>query len=816
MDDECSFGMLLRELRLAAGLTQEGLAARSGLSIRSISDLERGRSRRPFFHSVEMLADALEVPERVRTALHEAARHAGRETAEATVDSAREARADQSGWPVCQLPPVAADFTGRKDECVRVRRSLARGRGARVMPVVVVSGPPGMGKTTLGLRVGHSLRAAFPDGQLYLQLAGASCRPREAGEVLGEVLRALGVAPAAIPDGAEQRAALYRSRLADRKVLVVADDAGSAGQVEPLLPGTAGCAVIVTSRSTLAGLDGAKHAVLDVLGPAEAVELLSRIVGAERVAAEPRAAERLVEACGLLPLAVRIAGAKLAARPDWPLERLAGLVADERHRLDELTVGDLAVRASVAPSYEALDERGRRGFRRLALLGPVDVADWVMAALLGEPDAADVLGVLVDRSLLIPAGVDATGEPRYRLHDLLRDYAAERLAEEPETERDAAMGRVVAAYLARAAMADQLLPQPGFFPAPESLPAWETVMDGPAARPPADPIAWFSAERLNLLAISAWACTHGEYRVAARLAHRQLTFQLFQHRVDDTEQIWQAIEETAARAGDIAMSSQARFYLAWVLAIRGRFGDARAALEMCVPRLAACGVRSPLAVAFYWRSYCAEALGHYEMQREDAERCLVLARQLGDRGLEVAASRLLGLALTRLGSHDRGIALCEQAVAIARDRHESGWEYWAVTSLAFSLCLAGRHQLAEGWCREGIEVSRRIGSYVIGQAFLLGMLGDAFAGQGRYQEAVDVLSAAMAVFEQHGDRRSEALCLLKQGQAYLALGRKQQAADFLQRCFPIFRELGLPAYEDTTIRALDECRPTREVTLADA
>jgi DNA polymerase III delta prime subunit len=228
------------------------------------------------------------------------------------------------------------DFTGRVAEHEHLRGMLAQGWDASAMPVAVVSGPPGIGKTMLALRVAHSLRPAFPDGQLYLQMAGASGRPRDAGEVLGDVLRALGTAPAAIPDGAEQRAALYRSRLADRRVLVVADDAVSARQVRPLLPGTAGCAVLVTSRSRLADLGGARLVPLEPLTGDEAVQMLGRIVGAERVAAEPQAADHLVLGCGLLPLAVRIAGAKLASGPCWPMERMASLIADERRRLDTL------------------------------------------------------------------------------------------------------------------------------------------------------------------------------------------------------------------------------------------------------------------------------------------------------------------------------------------------------------------------------------------------------------------------------------------------------------------------------------------------
>ena len=207
---------------------------------------------------------------------------------------------------------------------------LTRARDAGAVPVVVLSGPPGAGKTMLALSVAHSLRSRFPDGQLYVQLDGGSAQHRAAGEVLRDVLRGLGAAPASIPQSPGQRVALYRSWLTGRRVLVLADDAYSARQVAPLLPPASGCALIVTSRSRLSGLTGAGLVLVDSLDCGDAVELLSRIVGPERVAAEPAAADRLVTACGLLPLAVRIASAMLAARPGWSLARMATLVADQR------------------------------------------------------------------------------------------------------------------------------------------------------------------------------------------------------------------------------------------------------------------------------------------------------------------------------------------------------------------------------------------------------------------------------------------------------------------------------------------------------
>jgi tetratricopeptide (TPR) repeat protein len=388
------------------------------------------------------------------------------------------------------------------------------------------------------------------------------------------------------------------------------------------------------------------------------------------------------------------------------------------------------------------------------------------------------------------------------------------MTETDEAGENAPLEQALARYLDLAALADRQIPRLGFFPptGSDSSPtkreaSGEAIPAELAAQVTADPIAWFSAKRANLLDIIGWACANGRYRAAARLASRQLTFQFLQHRVDDAENMWLLIEQAAERAGDIATCSEARFHLAWVMAEGGRFTDAHAALSKCVPILEARGVRGTLAVALYWRAFCADMLGLYEVQRADAERCLGLARQLREPGIEVMALRVLGMALIRLGSHDRGIALCEQAVALAQEHGELAWEYYAVTTLAFALCRAGRHESAEGCCQLGLEVSKRMGSLGTGQAYLLGLLGDSYAGQGRYRESAESLASAMTEFEANGDLRGQALCLLKLGQAYIALGERQHAVGALQRCFPMFGELGLPGYEDATIRALDECRP---------
>jgi DNA-binding SARP family transcriptional activator len=295
-------------------------------------------------------------------------------------------------FPMRQLPSALADFTGRTAEVAGLTSLLAPSPERIGVPVAVISGPPGVGKTALALQAAHLTRHLFPDGQLYIGLAGSTRLPRDPGDVLGELLRALGLCEAAIPESAGERAALFRSRTSGRHMLVMADDAGSADQVRPLIPGAAGCAVIVTSRSRLAGLAGAHLRCLDPLPHPDAMEMLARIAGNRRVAAEADASARLVSACGCLPLVVRIAGAMLAARPSCPVVTVAHVVAG-----------------------------------------------WPVAALLGEPTASDVINLLVRESLLIPVGTDAIGEPRYRLHDLLRDFAIDQVGAEHETECDAAM-----------------------------------------------------------------------------------------------------------------------------------------------------------------------------------------------------------------------------------------------------------------------------------------------------------------------------------------------------------------------------------------
>jgi DNA-binding SARP family transcriptional activator len=712
----------------------------------------------------------------------------------------------------CQLPAAVSDFTGRAAEITELIGILAPdGSGASIgVPVAAISGLPGSGKTALALRVAHQLRSQFPDGQLWIQLDGASARPRQPADVLGELLRTLGVHGAAIPESLAERAAMYRSRLADRRILLLADDASSADQVRLLIPGTTGSAVIVTSRAQLTELPGVHVLPLGLLDPADAVGLLARMVGDKRVAAQPHDAQQLVAACGRLPLAVRIAGARLAGRPAWPVSLMADSLADHKRRLDELEAGGLSVRASLAMSYQTLDDQSQQALCFLAMLGPTDVAGWVVGALLGVTDANGVINRLADSSLLTAVGPDATGTPRYRLHDLLRDYASERLSAEHGSERDAALGRVLGAWLQLACMADSGLPREPYFPPPSDGDAPGGIPEALARRLTADPVAWFSAERLNLLAAVEHSCAAGRYQVAARLASRTAAYQHIQSRLEDTEQMWRVILAATREGVDSAAVARAEFRLAVAICGRGRHADAAPAIDHCIVAFEEHGDHRALAAALYWRASCEMNLGSYRDGRVTAMRSLDLARTLAERQTEFLALRLLAISQANVPDYrEEAIRSSEQALAVVREFDQPAWELEVMHSVAHVANLTGRHQEAINLCHEAHDLHEGIGVNHGNSTWLsaswLGVMADAHQGLGRYREAAEALSMAFPIFRDHFMRRMQALCLLKLGYAYQAMGDYEQAITSARESLTIFRELRLAHYEKQALQTISDC-----------
>ncbi len=373
-------------------------------------------------------------------------------------------------WPVpAQLPSCIGDFTGRSREVAHGCEVLRGGRrpgGWRSLPVLKLVGKPGVGKTTLAVQIAHQVRRDFPDGQLFINLDGLDPRPLEPAYVLGRFLRTLGVPAADQPAGVEERRECFLSLTADRHLLVVLDNCADEAQIRPLLPGSAGCAVIITGRQSLAGLEGARHLVVEELGHEEAVELLARVSGVTPAAREARTAAEIVRLCQHLPLAIRIAGSRLAVSPSVTLDGIAGRL--RAAPLDELRIGDLSMRASIRLSYERLEPRARRALRRLALLETAHLAEWICAAVTGESAtcAGRLLDQLAQQHLLESVRVPG-GQVRYHFDGMIRAFALERArVEESADVRHAVVTSMLAAWLERARRStrpapDRLLRTPG-------------------------------------------------------------------------------------------------------------------------------------------------------------------------------------------------------------------------------------------------------------------------------------------------------------------------------------------------------------------
>ena len=528
-----------------------------------------------------------------------------------------------------QLPAAIPDFTGRSGQVEQLHDMLAAdgGNSPGAVRVVLVVGSGGLGKTALAVHAAHLLASQFPDGQLYANLLGAT-QPVAAAEVLARFLRDLGMDGHRIPLGEEERAAQFRTRLAGKRVLVVLDDAREAAQVQPLLPGSASCSVLVTARGTLPELVGSRVIDLDVLPRGEARALFGVVAGEERAAAEPAATEAVLRACAGLPLAIRIAGARLARR-GGTVQALADRLSDERRRLDELRMGNLAVRASFEVSFASLPAAAPGGpdpaqaFRLLGLWTGPSISLAAASALLGEAEdaVAGALDVLVDAHLL-----EAPEPDRYRFHDLLRVYAAEGArTQETEQARTAATVRLLTWYLYTAEAAARVI-----------SPQRRQVPLDPV-RPPLHPLgfgeldaalAWCEDERPQLMAATRLAATSGLNELAWKLPAAAMVFYLRRSHWTD----WVAAHEiglAGARAG----------------------GD----------RLAEGWMLNNLGMA-------------YGVQRRDEsvaylEQALALSRELGNGPGEAQAATNLANTYFRLGNFAEARAAAQ---ALARDRAPSG------------------------------------------------------------------------------------------------------------------------------------------------
>ncbi|GHF67334.1 SARP family transcriptional regulator [Streptomyces mashuensis] len=707
--------------------------------------------------------------------------------------SAPVAQAAAEWRPMSQLPTDATDFVGREHLLAEAAALLdpsgpARAGATCAVPVAVLTGLPGVGKTTLATRLAHELRDVFPDGRLFVHLDGARGPGRSPAAVLADLLLSLGVPGSSVPEAGADRAALFRSLLSGRRVLVLLDDARDEAQIRPLLPGTPGSAALVTSRARLTGLDGARLLDVEPFGPGEAQDLLRRLVGPRRLAAEPEATERVLAGCAGLPLALRVTGARLAGRPHWRIRRLADRLADERGRLTELTVGDLAVRSCVATSYHGLEPGAARAFRAVGLLPSPEFPGWALGALLDCRDPEPVTGALLDANLLQVACVNAHGQPRYRMHDLLHVYAAERVrAEEDPAWRRQALERVLDGWLERLRAARDQLVRGRARPAAGAPGAEDTADQG------GDLVGWLEAERHALVTGTEFAAAEGFGEQTAGLAAALEEVCHLLNWWDEWERVARAALDRATADGDAVAAAVALGSLARSSAVRGRVGEAVSRWADAVERLDALGEAHHAARLRVHRSFAVADHGMAALAEEDARAAVAVLRRLGDEHGRVTALRSLAFALSCRG---RGA----EAVEVLSVALESAERLDRPLALADVLQMLGWVETGEGrFAEAGDHLRRALAGFGAvrhrpGEAYALlglGRLHLTAGGAAAAARALGPLDRALAVFTELGERRGEALTLHWLGRAHTALGDSARGALLRAEAAGAFAALGM-------------------------
>lgn len=701
--------------------------------------------------------------------------------------------------PPNMLPADIADFAGREDEIESLCRELTNPPPAGG-PLCVVAGRGGVGKTALAVHVAHRLRENYRDGLLYVDLHGVAARPARPAEVLARFLRALGMDGAVIPDGTDERAELYRSTLAGREVLVILDNAADGAQIEPLLPGDAGCAVIVTSRTRLTGIPGARVVELHTLKPAQALRLLARVSGPDRIAAEPGPARELVRLCGHLPLAVRIAGARLARRPHWTVARMAARLADENRRLDELVHDHLDMRANLALSYRSLDHQAQRLFALVGLLDAPDFASWAAAALLDTTaeEAADVLDRLVDAQLLAVASGPGV---RYQLHDLVRVYAREQAESELAPEvRTAALVRVFGCWLHLARQAHVRHVGGDYLVVHGSAPRWR-LEQAHVDEVLADPLVWGDVERHGIVTAVRQAADAGAVELCWDLA--VTTAPLFEvHRHNDEWQQTHQYALTAARAAGHARGEAAVLTELSELRIgQQHYGEAAALLDVAMPIFERLGDHHGHAIALQKAAVLDRLHGRYSSALTRFKQVVPTFADIGDLGSKALALRGIGQVHLERGRQDLALRYLNEALATARAggaHRQRAQILYRVGEVYLEQDRLDEAQRALGEVRElasGFED-------LPGQAWSLHGLGLVRLAQNRLDEAMGLLNEALTISVSIGERGVEGRVLLALGTVCHRQRRFDRAIAYLSQATTIFRETDTPLWEIRTLRAL--------------
>jgi tetratricopeptide (TPR) repeat protein len=779
--DREPLGLWLQRQRQAAGLTQEDVAERSGLSVRAIGNLERDQTRKPHPRSVRLVAFALGLDETAGDEL--VVRYRATEGAQSGFSQqpdpgiaglspmspgSGQAGAGHAAVVVPrQLPAAVRHFVGRAGELATLDRllddALSQGDATDgAVGVAAISGSPGVGKSALAVHWAHRVSSRFPDGQLYVNLRGCgpSRAPATSGEVIRGFLSALGVPPWQIPADLDEQAGLYRSVLAQRRVLIVADDARDAAQVRPLLPGSRNCLVVVTSRSRLGGLaavDGAQPLILDVFSEPEATQFLAVRLGAGRVSAEPARSGELITWCARLPLALSIIAAQAAALPGFSLSALAGELRDVRHRLDALDASDApaSLRAVFSWSYQQLTGPAAQMFRLLSIHPGPDITVTGAAALAATSPALarQALRELEQASLVT---VYCAG--RFTMHDLLRAYAAEQTAGAGDDRQEAA-GRTLDHYLhsASAAAARLNLSRNSLtLPPPRPAAAPERFADDTSA------LTWFDAEHPVLLTIISHAADAAFGPQAWQLAAALGPYLDGQGRWHDWHTALRTALTAAQRHDDQAGQARIHRDLGLAQARLGCYHDAyrqlRQALRLYLQLDDQAGqarTHQDLARVADWQGDITAALSH-------AIQLLEMMRTTADRAAAARALNDVGWTHAQLGNYQQALDCCHDALA--------------------QMCELDDH---------------------LGQAITWDSIGYAHHHLGQHAQAIDCYTRALTLYQQLGNRYRQAEALAHIGDTHHATGNSPAARDTWQQALRIREELRHPLAQQTRARLHD-------------
>jgi DNA-binding SARP family transcriptional activator/Tfp pilus assembly protein PilF len=651
-----------------------------------------------------------------------------------------------------QLPADIVDFTNRTTLIEQAEAAVLGDGSAEddsAVRVAVIAGKAGIGKSALAIHVAHRVATKrFPDGQLYCQLGGTQRKPVTPSEVLGRFLRALGMPGSAIPDEVDERAEMYRSLLADRKLLVVLDDVATVRQVTPLLPGSGSCAVILTSRMRLTEIAGARVLDVSLLQPDHSMDLLGKVIGDKRVAGESTAATALVRMVGGLPLALRIVAARLAARPHWSLASMVGRLADERRRLDELSHGDMMVRASLLLTYEGLDPRAARLFRLLGSLPPGTFPGWVAAALLDEDpiEAADLLEQLVDMQMLDVTGPDLDGLPRYGFHAIIRLFAREQLARESREVRQETMARMLGGWLARAERAHRELYGGEYaILRGNALRWWPAAGDDPGALP-VDPQRYLEAESVNLIAAVGQAADEGFDELAWELAVHLVSLFVVGGYVDEWQhthdRALEVVRSARNRRGEAALLvSLGELYLT-----RGRYAAARAVLTPAQELFVELGDAHGLALARRNLAHIEYNEGSVELAFDGYSAALEGFRQVGSMAGQAHVLSKLAVISADQGNDDRATDQLGEALEICRESGNRRIEGQVLYKMGQVLLRQRRLEEADLVLGAALELVRA-NHELVGEGYVLYALGLTQAKLGRRAEARESLRQAVELRE---------------------------------------------------------------------